>query len=246
MRLQGKTALVTGSTSGIGRAIAEAYAAEGARVVVSGRDEGRGREVVDTIVGAGGTADFVQGDISTVAGARALAEQASGRFGPIDVLVNNAGFFAFGPSEGVEEAEFDAMIATNVRGAFFLTAALAPPMAENGGGKVVNITTMAAHAGLAGGAVYGASKAALSLLTKSWAAEYGPRGVNVNEVSPGPVETPGALAMGEGFEQIIATVPVKRAASPDEIAAAAVYLASEDADYVHGSTLAIDGGRLAA
>jgi NAD(P)-dependent dehydrogenase (short-subunit alcohol dehydrogenase family) len=119
-------------------------------------------------------------------------------------------------------------------------------MAENGGGKVVNITTMAAHAGLPGGAVYGASKAALSLLTKSWAAEYGPRGVNVNEVSPGPVETPGALAMGEGFEQIIATVPVKRAASPDEIAAAAVYLASEDADYVHGSTLAIDGGRLAA
>jgi NAD(P)-dependent dehydrogenase (short-subunit alcohol dehydrogenase family) len=111
MRLQGKTALVTGSTSGIGRAIAEAYAAEGARVVVSGRDEGRGREVVDTIVGAGGTADFVQGDISTVAGAHALAEQASGRFGPIDVLVNNAGFFAFGPSEGVEEAEFDAMIA---------------------------------------------------------------------------------------------------------------------------------------
>jgi NAD(P)-dependent dehydrogenase (short-subunit alcohol dehydrogenase family) len=138
------------------------------------------------------------------------------------------------------------MIGTNVKGAFFLTAALVPAMADNGGGKVVNITTMAAHVGMPGGAVYGASKAALSLLTKSWSAEYGPRGVNVNEISPGPVATPGSLAMGEGFEQVIATVPIKRAASPEEIAAAAVYLASEDADYVHGTRLAIDGGRLAA
>ncbi|HEY7632612.1 MAG TPA: glucose 1-dehydrogenase [Thermoleophilaceae bacterium] len=246
MRLAGKTALITGSTSGIGRAIAEAYAAEGARVVVTGRDETRGHDVVEAIRAAGGTAEFVQGDVSMAAGARALAEQASKQFGGIDVLVNNAGFFTFGPSESVDEQDFDSIISTNLKGAFFLTAALAPSMAENGGGKVVNITTMAAHAGMPGGAVYGASKAGLSLLTKSWAAEYGPRGVNVNEISPGPVETPGALAMGEGFEQIIATVPVKRAASPDEIAAAAVYLASDDADYVHGTTLAIDGGRLAA
>lgn len=246
MRLEGKTALVTGSTSGIGKAIAEAFAAEGASVVVSGRDERRGREVLDAISSTGGSAAFVQGDVSTAAGARRLAEQAAAEFGGVDLLVNNAGFFAFGPSETVEEADFDSMIGTNVKGAFFLTASLAPAMAENGGGKVVNITTMAAHAGMPGAAVYGASKAALSLLTKSWAAEYGPRGVNVNEISPGPVETPGSLAMGEGFQQIIATVPVKRAASPEEIAAAAVYLASEDADYVHGTTLAIDGGRLAA
>jgi NAD(P)-dependent dehydrogenase (short-subunit alcohol dehydrogenase family) len=201
---------------------------------------------VEAIRAAGGPAEFVQGDVCMAAGARALAEQASKQFGGIDVLVNNAGFFTFGPSESVDEQDFDSIIGTNLKGAFFLTAALAPSMAENGGGKVVNITTMAAHAGMPGGAVYGASKAGLSLLTKSWAAEYGPRGVNVNEISPGPVETPGALAMGEGFEQIIATVPVKRAASPDEIAAAAVYLASDDADYVHGTTLAIDGGRLAA
>ena len=246
MRLKGKTALVTGSTSGIGRAIAQAFAAEGAQVVVSGRDEARGREVVDAIRAAGGTAELVPGDVSTVAGARALAEQAEAPFGGIDVLVNNAGVFSFGPSESMEEQDFDAMIGTNVKGAFFLTAALVPAMANNGGGKVVNITTMAAHVGMPGGAVYGASKAALSLLTKSWSAEYGPRGVNVNEISPGPVETPGALAMGEGFEQVIATVPIKRAASPKEIAAAAVYLASDDADYVHGTTLAIDGGRLAA
>ena len=119
-------------------------------------------------------------------------------------------------------------------------------MVERGGGKVVNITTMAAHAGLPGGAIYGASKAGLSLLTKSWAAEYGPRGVNVNELAPGPVRTPGSDAMGEGFDQVIASIPVKRAASPDEIAAAAVFLASDDADYVHGTTLTIDGGRLAA
>jgi NAD(P)-dependent dehydrogenase (short-subunit alcohol dehydrogenase family) len=246
MRLDGKTALVTGSTSGIGRAIAEAFAREGASVVVNGRDEARGKDVVDGIRAAGGTAEFVSGDISTVAGARTLADQASVQFGAIDVLVNNAGFFSFGPSETVEEAVFDSLMATNTRGAFFLTAALAPAMAERGAGKVVNITTMAAHAGMAGGAVYGASKAALSLLTKSWAAEYGPRGVNINEIAPGPVHTPAAAAMQEGFEQIIQTVPVKRAASPEEIAAAAVYLASGDADYVHGTTLTVDGGRLAA
>jgi NAD(P)-dependent dehydrogenase (short-subunit alcohol dehydrogenase family) len=246
MRLEGKTALVTGSTSGIGRAIAEAFAGEGAQVVVNGRDETRGQEVVDAIRAAGGSAAFVAGDISTVAGARSLAEQAAAQFGEIDVLVNNAGFFTFGPSETVEEADFDSIMATNTKGAFFLTAALAPSMAGRGGGKVVNITTMAAHAGMAGGAVYGASKAALSLLTKSWAAEYGPQGVNINEIAPGPVHTPGSAAMQEGFEQIIATVPVKRAASPQEIAAAAVYLASGDADYVHGTTLAVDGGRLAA
>jgi NAD(P)-dependent dehydrogenase (short-subunit alcohol dehydrogenase family) len=246
MRLTERTALVTGSTSGIGRAIAKAFAAEGARVVVSGRDERRGREVVEEIRAAGGTAAFVGGDIASAAGARSLAERAAAQFGAIDVLVNNAGAFTFGPTEAVAEAEFDGMVDTNIRGSFFLTAALVPGMVELGGGKIVNITTMAAHVGLPGAAVYGASKAALSLLTKAWAAEYGPRGVNVNEIAPGPVRTPAATALGPGFDQIVASVPVKRAASPEEIAAAAVYLAGAESDYVHGTTLAVDGGRLAA
>ncbi|HWD65837.1 MAG TPA: SDR family oxidoreductase [Solirubrobacteraceae bacterium] len=241
MDLEGKRALVTGATSGIGRATAEALGREGAIVLVSGRDERRGEEVVGAIVNAGGEAELLPGDLSSPEGVAKVIEQA----GKVDILVNNAGVFPGGPTHEIEEDMFDEAFAVNVKAPFFLTAAFAPRMAERGHGAIVNVTTMVAEFGMPGLSVYGASKAATALLTKAWAAEYGPDGVRVNAVSPGPTRTPGTEAMGDGFAQIVDTIPLGRAASPDEIAQAIVFLASDRASYLNGAVVPVDGGRLA-
>ncbi len=246
MRLQGKRALITGGTAGIGRAIADAFAREGARVVIAGRDAARGHAAAQAIAAAGGDATFIQADVSVVAQARDLAEAATTALGQVDILVNNAGTYLFGSTDGTDESTYDTMMNTNVKGPFFLTGALAPGMAARGSGKIINITTMVAYFGMPGAAAYGASKAAVDLLTKAWAAEYGPRGVNVNAISPGPVRTEGAAALGDVLEQLASVAPAGRPAEPAEIAAAAVYLASDEAAFVHGATLAVDGGRVAA
>lgn len=247
MRLQGKTALVTGATSGIGQAIAEAFAREGARVVVSGRNVQRGKAVVEMIQTVGGTAAYVRADLITRAEADRLAREASEVFGPIDILVNNAGTGAFDPIVQADEAVFDTVVATNLKCPFYLTAALAPLMVSRGSGKIINITTMVAHFGQSGFGLYGATKAALTLLTRSWAAEFGPSGVNVNAISPGPTRTPWTEAgLGEEvLDQLAQQAPARRVASPSEIADAAVYLASNEANFVHGVTLHVDGGRTA-
>jgi NAD(P)-dependent dehydrogenase (short-subunit alcohol dehydrogenase family) len=150
MRLSGKTALITGGTSGIGRATAEAFAREGAEVIVSGRDEQRGAEVVAAITDSGGTARFVRADLAAPESVEELARLVRRNGHGVDILVNNAGSFAFGPTESFPLADFEAMFATNVRAPFLLTAALAPEMAKRGGGKVINVSTMAAHVGLTG------------------------------------------------------------------------------------------------
>lgn len=186
MRLQGKTALVTGATAGIGQAIAHALAREGAHVVVNGRDEQRGQAVVEAIRTAGGSAAFVAADVTSKPAIDRLAKEATEAVGPIDILVNNAGIYPFGPTAQTDEATFDAVITTNVKGPLYLTAALAPQMAARGSGKITNLTTMAAYVGLPGMALYGASKAALSLLTKSWAAEFGPSGSMSMRFLPAP------------------------------------------------------------
>ncbi len=151
-----------------------------------------------------------------------------------------------GPSNAATEAEFDETFAVNVKVPFFLVASLAPAMAERGWGSIVNVSTMVASFGQAGMALYGASRAALELLTKAWAAEYGPRGVRVNAVAPGPTRT----RMMEGVpdemvNHLAAQAPAGRVAEPEELAAAIVFLASDDASFVHGVTLAVDGGRVA-
>jgi len=239
--LAGKRALVTGGTSGIGRATAEALAREGAHVLVSGRSDARGAEVVAAIRKAGGEAEFVRADLGNVDDVRALAARAS----DIDVLVNNAGVFPAGPTHELPESEFDEAFAVNVKAPFLLTAAIAPRMAERGSGAIVNVTTMVAEFGMAGLSAYGASKAATALLTKVWAAEYGPLGVRVNAVSPGPTSTPGTEAMGEGFDAIVSTIPLGRAARPEEIAETIVFLASDRASYLNGAVVPVDGGRVA-
>jgi NAD(P)-dependent dehydrogenase (short-subunit alcohol dehydrogenase family) len=243
--LSGKTALVTGSTSGIGRAIAESFAGNGARVIVSGRNEERGHAVVQQIKQSGGNADFIQADLSDVEGATRLAQEAERRFGSIDILVNNAGIFWFAPTMDIQENAFDQMFDTNVKGPFFLTARLASGMVKRSFGRIINITTIVAHVGMAGAAVYGASKAALRLLTQAWAAEYGPHGVTVNAIAPGPIRTPGSEAFGDAVDNLAKTLPAGRPGTVDEVAAAALFLAGPDASFVNGATIAVDGGRVA-
>jgi NAD(P)-dependent dehydrogenase (short-subunit alcohol dehydrogenase family) len=153
--------------------------------------------------------------------------------------------FPFAPTHEVESTEFDSVFALNVKAPFFLTGAFAPRMAANGGGAVVNITTMVASFGIPGMALYGSTKAALTLLTKAWAAEYGPEGVRVNAVAPGPTRTPGTEPMGDELDQLATTVPLGRPATAEEIANAALFLGSDEASYINGAVLAVDGGRTA-
>ena len=241
MTVQDKKVLVTGGTSGIGEATARAYAAAGADVVITGRDEERGRQIVQSLVADGGRARFVRADLERFEDVQRLAEEVE----HVDVLVNNAGVFPFGATHEADGAVFDSAFAVNVKAPFFLTGAFAPRMASNGGGAIVNITTMVASFGLPGMALYGSTKAALTLLTKAWAAEYGPQGVRVNAVAPGPTRTPGTAPMGEALDQLASTLPLGRPADAEEIAASALFLGSEEASYVNGAVLAVDGGRTA-
>jgi NAD(P)-dependent dehydrogenase (short-subunit alcohol dehydrogenase family) len=166
--------------------------------------------------------------------------------GHVDILVNNAGVFPFGPTHGASDADIDTVYAVNVKAPFILTGELAPAMAARGHGSVINVLTMAAHFGVAGMALYGSSKAALTLLTKAWAAESGPDGVRVNAVSPGPTRTEGTQVMGDQLDQLASLAPAGRPAAPEEIASAISYLAGDEASFVHGAILDVDGGRRAA
>jgi NAD(P)-dependent dehydrogenase (short-subunit alcohol dehydrogenase family) len=241
MGLQGRTALITGGTSGIGRAVAERLASDGAEIIISGRDQVRGREVIEAIEAAGGTARFIAADLASFDDVRYLAEATS----DVDVLVNNAGVFPGGPTEQTTQDAFDVTFDVNVRAPFFLTAAIAPRMATRGGGSIINISTMAATIGMNGLAAYGASKAAVESLTKAWTAEYAAQGVRVNTIAPGPTRTPASAAMGEMFDALASSTPAGHGATPDEIAAAVSFLASDDASFVYGAILPVDGGRVA-
>ena len=245
--LAGSTALVTGATSGIGRAAAGLLAQRGAHVLVSGRDAARGDAAVAAIRGAGGKADFIAADLADGTSVRALARQAIELGGGhVDILVNSAGIFPFGPTAGATDADIDEVYAVNVRAPFILVGKLAPAMAARGHGAIINVLTMVAHFGVAGMALYGSSKAALTLLTKAWAAEFGPSGVRVNAVSPGPTRTLGTEPMGDQLDQLAALAPAGRPAAPEEIATAISYLAGDEASFVYGAVLDVDGGRHAA
>jgi NAD(P)-dependent dehydrogenase (short-subunit alcohol dehydrogenase family) len=195
--------------------------------------------VVKEIESAGGSAEFLAADLADVSALRQLAAVA----GDVDVLVNNAGFSWFGPTADLEPEPYDALFDANVRSAYYLTAAIAPQMAERGRGAVINLGSMAGQIGLAGGAAYGATKAALTSLTRSWAAEYSPRGVRVNTITPGPAYTGGSSR--ESLTALGKTTLLSRAAEAQEIGDVIAFLASPAAGYITGAVIPVDGGRTA-
>jgi NAD(P)-dependent dehydrogenase (short-subunit alcohol dehydrogenase family) len=240
------TALITGGTSGIGRATAKKLALLGIHVLVVGRSAERGNSTLDEIRAAGGKADFISSDLRDAASAREVAKKAIELgSGHVDILINNAGIYPFGPTHEMTEEQFDRVYSLNVKAPYFLVAELAPLMAKRKKGAIVNLSTMAADYGAPGMSLYGSSKAAINLLTKVWTAEYGPSGVRVNAISPGPTRTEGTDAMGEALEQLAAQGPAGRPATADEIAEAIVFLATDRSSFVYGAKLAVDGGRTA-
>ena len=237
--MNGRTALVTGSTEGIGVAIARTLAGGGAQVIVSGRNAERGEQVVQSILDEGGKARLAVADLSTGDGVRALAAAA----GPVDILVNNAAMLlAPQPTADVPEDVIDQALATNVKAAFLLTGLLAPVMADRGTGAIVNVGSINGLVGMAHSALYSATKAAIHSLTKSWAAEYGPSGVRVNTVAPGPTITPIMAVYADRIQSIVARAPSQRPSTPEQIAAAVAFLVSDNAANIHGATLSVDGG----
>ncbi len=239
--LAGSTALVTGATSGIGREIALQLASRGAEVVVQGRNAERGAKTVRDIENAGGKARLVTADLNDANDVRRLAAES----GPVDILINNAGVYEFGPTVETDDATFDEHVNVNLRAPYILVQQLVPAMVARGSGAVVNVSTLAASVATRGAGIYGATKAGLDQLTRVWADEFGESGVRVNAVAAGPTDTPGAAALPGVLETIAAITTMKRVADASEIASAVVFLASPDASYVNGAILHATGGQAA-
>jgi len=241
--LNGQTALVTGATAGIGRAVALQLAALGADIVLHGRDDQRGAAVVSAIQALSRTARFISADLTEAEDTLRLAAEA----GVIDILVNNAGIYSFLSTPDADAATFDRHFAINTRAPFLLVGALAPAMAGRGHGSIINVTSSAATSPSPIGAAYGASKAAVELLTKSWATEFAAQGLRVNAVSPGPVRTAGTESMlGEHIEMLGRGNLRGTVGEPEEIAQVVAFLASPASSYVNGSVFLADGGALSA
>ncbi|GLY90413.1 SDR family NAD(P)-dependent oxidoreductase [Actinoallomurus iriomotensis] len=241
-RLDGRTALVTGSTTGLGRAMADAMAAAGAHVVLTGRSKEVGERAVAELREAGHTADYVAADLAEGRpAALRLADEAESLLGGrVDILVNNAGIVPVGPTADLDEELYDRAWTVNVKSAFFLTARLAPAMAARGAGVIINTGSIVVRHGFVGSALYSATKAAIESLTMSWAAEFGPSGVRVNAIAPGFVAT--ETSPSERLVGAMTTAPAGRPGRVEEIGPLAVYLAGDDAAYVHGASFVLDGG----
>jgi NAD(P)-dependent dehydrogenase (short-subunit alcohol dehydrogenase family) len=242
-RFEGRVAVVTGAARGMGRVIAERFAAEGARVVVADVDEPAARAVAEGL----GEAIAVRADVGDPAAVEALARAAIDRFGGVDVLVNNAGILRSTRAADIDPAEWDHMLRVNLTGAFLCARALYPALRASGRGRIVNVASMAGRAtSTLGGVHYTTAKAGVLGLSRHLAREWAPDGITVNAISPGIVDTPMVRdnTTDERLASVIASIPFGRLANPSEIAALVAFLASDEAAYMTGANVDIHGGEL--
>ena len=243
MKLEGKVAIVTGATSGMGRATAVLFAKEGAKVVVTGHNEERAQAVVDEIKGNGGEAIYVIVDASNVEDCKKIFDATMEAFGTVDILVNNAGMLSMSPLLEVSIEEWNKVFAVNVTSALYLTQLCAPVMKEKGKGVIVNVASVASYAAHHGFAAYISSKHAMAGLSKSMAWELGPE-IRVNAIAPGAIHTAMVDSIGgpSVLQGMIDNCPCKRVGQPEDIAGAALFLASDDCTFLTGQIIKVDGG----
>jgi len=251
-RFEGRVVLVTGGSSGIGYATAQAFLQEGAKVAITGRNATR-LQRAEKELARFGTVVAVRGDVAKAADAKRMVSEATKRLGPLDVLVNNAGVYLSKPVEAVSEREYDEIMDINMKGAFLCTKFAIPGMVKRKSGAIVNVSSDSGLVGTAGSSVYCASKGAMVLFTKAVALDHAKDGIRVNVVCPGEVKTPmlekDAAESGRGFEEyyrrLVAPIPMKRAATAEEIARSILFLASDQASFMTGTALSVDGGSTA-
>ena len=247
-KLEDKTAIVTGASSGIGKGIAKDFAEEGANVVVSDVDVESGEKVVGEIEDSGGSAIFVKTDVSDEEDVDELVEKTLSEYSKIDILVNNAGVYIQKPITEMETDEWDKVIDVNLKGVFLMTRRVAQEMVENEEGKIINVSSIAGEVGYPNSSAYSATKGGTIAMTRALALELSPKGINVNAVAPGVIKTAmtdDLLSDEDVKGQMLANTPIGRLGEPEDIASAVTYLASKDADFVTGETLFVDGGWLA-
>jgi meso-butanediol dehydrogenase/(S,S)-butanediol dehydrogenase/diacetyl reductase len=248
MRLEGKVAIITGGGSGIGRATAELFAREGASVVVADYKADAGSEAMQAIKDAGGEAIFVEVDVSDSVQVQKMVQTSLDTYGGIDILFNNAGVLIFGTILETEEEDWNRLMAINLTGAYLCSKAVIPHMIERGGGSIINASSSTgAHDVAPNIAAYVTSKGGVTLLTKAMAVDHAKENVRVNAIAPGPTDTPMLRdnMSPEELKAFAATFPMKRLGRPEELAYAALFLASDEASFVTGAILAVDGGQTA-
>jgi meso-butanediol dehydrogenase / (S,S)-butanediol dehydrogenase / diacetyl reductase len=248
MKLENKVALVTGGGSGIGRASAELFAREGARVVVADYDATEGQAAVEAIRQSGGEAIFLEVDVSDSVQVRRMIAATVQTYGGIDILFNGAGVLSFGTVLDTDEACWNRVLAVNLTGTFLCSKYALPHIIQRGGGAIVNVSsTTGAHDANANTAAYVASKGGVTLLTRCMAIDHANENVRVNALVPGPTDTPmlRKVMPPERIEAFASTYPMRRLGRPEELARAALFLVSDDASFVTGSTMYVDGGQTA-
>lgn len=243
MKLKGKVALLTGAARGIGRATACLFAREGATVAVCDLDARAGHDTISQIEHQGAAGFFFQVDVADRASVWKMVEEMKSVVGRIDILINNAGVTRDALLGKMTEEQWDQVIAVSLKGTFNCTQAVLPVMASQGKGKIINVSSVVASFGNIGQSNYAAAKGGIIALTKTWAREFGPRGINVNAVAPGFIETDMTATVPEHIlEQVRQRTPLRRLGRPEEVAQVYLFLASDEADYIHGAVIPVDGG----